>query len=181
MKKNIPIYLYGLITILAGVFLVVSKDSSLNEIKFKLAITLLVGAFFAFATAAFRQNKQVQFAYHTMHAFAMLLYAIALLFFCNSMERFINFTFYLFIFYSFSEIILCSWIFNLAQKVVFKIVLIRVLLGLVVGIGAVIALNFKLVTLQVFGVLFIMVGANIMLYVPVMKAKEPIKMLNKEL
>jgi uncharacterized membrane protein HdeD (DUF308 family) len=170
MKKHLPIYLYGSIIILVGVFLLFSENSSFKIIKITLGISLIVGAIFAFITAFSRQRQEVQFAYHEMHALAMLVYGISLILLCNSTEKLISFTAFLFIFYAFSEIIFCNWLFNLAQKVVFKIVAIRALLGLIIGIGTVVAMNYTEFTIQIFGAMFILVGINIILYVPVMKA-----------
>jgi uncharacterized membrane protein HdeD (DUF308 family) len=170
MKKHLPIYLYGSIIILVGVFLLFSENSSFQTIKITLGISLIVGAIFAFITAFSRQRQQVQFAYHEMHALAMLAYGISLILLCNSSEKLIAFTSFLFIFYAFSEIIFCNWLFNLAQKVVFKILAIRALLGLLIGIGTVVAMNYTEFTIQIFGAMFILVGINIILYVPVMKA-----------
>jgi hypothetical protein len=75
----------------------------------------------------------------------------------------------LFIFYAFSEIIFCNWLFNLGRKVLYSIVIVRFLLGLLIGIGTVVAMYQTEHTLQIFGVLFLMVGLNVLLYVPVMK------------
>jgi uncharacterized membrane protein HdeD (DUF308 family) len=169
MKKHLPIFLYGSIIILVGVFLLFSENSSFQIIKITLGISLIVGAIFAFITAFSRQRQQVQFAYHEMHALAMLAYGISLILLCNSSEKLIAFTSFLFIFYAFSEIIFCNWLFNLAQKVVFKILAIRALLGLLIGIGTVVAMNYTEFTIQIFGAMFILVGINIILYVPVMK------------
>jgi uncharacterized membrane protein HdeD (DUF308 family) len=170
MKKYLPIYLYGSIIILVGIFLLFSENSSFQIIKITLGISLIVGAIFAFITAFSRQRQQVQFAYHEMHALAMLVYGISLILLCNSSEKLIVFTSFLFIFYAFSEIIFCNWLFNLAQKVVFKILAIRALLGFLIGIGTVVAMNYTEFTIQIFGAMFILVGINIILYFPVMKA-----------
>ena len=170
MKKHIPLYLYGLIIILVGIFLLVSENITFSLVKYSLGILLILGSIFAFITAFSRQRKQVQFAYHEMHALAMLVYGIVVVLFCNSSERLELVTAFLFIFYAFSEIIFCNWLFNLGQKVVFKIVAIRALLGLVIGIGTVVAISYSEISLQVFGFLFIMVGINIILYVPVMRS-----------
>ncbi|OYU84887.1 MAG: hypothetical protein CFE24_04465 [Flavobacterium sp. BFFFF2] len=171
MKKQLPIYLYGSIIILVGVFLLISEHNPFQKIKLIVGISLIVGAVFAFISAFARQRQQVQFAYHEMHALAMLVYGIALFLFCHSMESLTSITAFLFFFYAFSEILFCNWLFNLAQKVVFRIVLVRVVLGLAIGVGTVFAMNDSAFPLQIFGILFIMVGINILFYVPVMKAK----------
>lgn len=180
MKKHLPIYLYGSIIILVGAFLLFSENNSFQIIKITLGISLIVGAIFAFITVFNRQRQQVQFAYHEMHALAMLAYGISIILLCDSSEKLIAFTSFLFIFYAFSEIIFCNWLFNLGQKVVFKILAIRVLLGLLIGIGTVVAMNYTEFTLQLFGALFILVGINIILYIPIMKAKQSIE-IPKEL
>jgi hypothetical protein len=138
-------------------------------IKLTLGITFIIGAVFAFIATLSRQRKQVQFAYHEMHALTMLIYAAAILIFGNSIQEIIFFSYFLFIFYAFSEIIFGSWIFNLAKKIVFKILIIRILLGLMTGIATIVAMNYTDFTVEIFGVLFILVGINILLYVPVVK------------
>jgi len=175
MKKHLPIYLYGTIIILAGAFLLFSANNSFPIIKLTLGIGLTAGAIFAFVAAFMRQRQQVQFAYHEMHALAMLAYGITLVLFCNSLEQLIEFTAFLFIFYAFSEIIFCNWLFNLKQKVVIKIVAVRALLGLVIGIGTIVAMNYPDFTLRQFGVLFILVGINVICYVPVMRVKQSVE------
>jgi uncharacterized membrane protein HdeD (DUF308 family) len=181
MKKNFSIFLYGIIPVLVGFFLQFSENSSLVGIKIFLGVSLIVGSIFAIVSAITRRKDQVQLAYHEMHAFAMLVYSITLFIFCDSMEKLIACTTFLFIFYFFSEIIFCFWIYNLEQKVMNKIVAIRLLLGLFVGIGTIVAMNYTEYTMQIFGLLFILVGLNIVLYVPVMKGKESVLTFKYEL
>jgi hypothetical protein len=45
-------------------------------------------------------------------------------------------------------------------------------LGLGIGIGTVITMYFTTFQLESFGVLFTLIGINILLYVPIMKGKE---------
>lgn len=90
-------------------------------IKMTLGISLIVGAIFAFVTAFVRQRQEVQFAYHQLHALAMLVYGISLVLLCNSTEQLILFTAFLFVFYAASEILFCNWLFNLAQKSFLKL------------------------------------------------------------
>ncbi len=172
MKKYFPIYLYGAIIILDGILLQFTKYSSFNTIKLSLGISLIIGALLAFMAAFSQPRKQVQFSYHEMHAFAILVYGVSVLVFGNTIEKLICYTGFLFIFYSFSEIIFCFWLFNLGQKVKNKIIIIRFVLGFLIGLGAMISMYFSSFTLLGFGILFIMVGVNIMCYAPVMKGKE---------
>ncbi|MCP9768730.1 hypothetical protein EGI22_12460 [Lacihabitans sp. LS3-19] len=172
MKKFLPIYIYGSIIIFEGIFLVLSKDISFLTINHTTGFLLIFGAIFAFVAAFSRQRKQIQFAYHELHALAMLAYGLSILIFCNTIEKVISLTEFLFIFYMLSEVIFCSWLFNLGQKVVFKIIIIRLLLGIAVGIGSVLVLNQSAFQLEGLGILFLLVGINILLYVPVLKSEK---------
>jgi uncharacterized membrane protein HdeD (DUF308 family) len=172
MKKYTPIYLYGAVTVLEGIFLLFSRDSSFHLIKMTTGVTLTIGALIAFYAAFTRQRNHVQFAYHEMHALAMLVYGISVLAFCNSFEKLVSFTAFLFIFYFFSEITFCIWLYNLKRRIVLKIVIIRLILGLAIGFGTIIAMNFPKFDLECFGLLFMMVGINILLYAPVMKGND---------
>lgn len=173
MKKQLPLYIYGAILVLLGVFLIFSAHDHFLTLKYTLGTATLVAAYFAFKTAFSRQRTQVQFAYHEMHALAILVYGVSVLFFCTTTATLVNYTTFLFVFYAFSEIIFFSWLFNMGQALVIKIAIMRALLGLAVGLGSAIAMYCTAVTFEVFGLLFIMVGVNIVLYVPVMKANQP--------
>lgn len=169
MEKYLPVYVYGILIVLSGVFLLFSNNSAIEVIRWTLGITFTVGAAFAIFAAFSRQRRQVQFAYHEMHALTMLVYGVSLLLFGDTLDKIILFSSFLFIFYTFSEIIFCNWLFNLEKKMALNIIVVRLLLGLAVGMGAVVAINYTAFTLPIFGVLFMMVGVNIILYVPVMK------------
>lgn len=172
MRKYITVYLYGLSIITAGIFLTSSAYSSFKEFNIIIGYIITIGSGFAFTAAMISQRKQVQFAYHNLHALIMLVYGIFILLFCDTVDKLLSATSYLFIFYAVSEIIFCSWLFNLSQKVVFKILFIRIFLGLAIGIGTVVSLYFTTFQTEIFGILFIFVGINILFYVPVMKGHE---------
>lgn len=172
MKKYLPIYLYGFSIILAGIFLFSSAYNSFKEVNVIIGYMVTIGAGFAFTAAMINQRKQVQFAYHNLHAMVMVVFGIFILLFCYTMDKLLSATSYLFIFYAVSEITFCSWIFNLRQKVVFKILFIRIILGLGIGIETVITMYFTTFQLESFGILFTLIGINILLYVPIMKGNE---------
>lgn len=172
MKKYFPIYLYGAIIILSGIFLVVSKNRDFNTVRITLGVTLLFAAVPAFIATLTRPRKDVQVAYHEIHALTMLVYGIAVLAFGNTMEKLISFTAFLLIFYGASEILFCNWLLNLKQKVLYRILIIRLLLGLAVGFGTVIAMKYSEITLEIYGALFLLIGINVILYVPVMKENQ---------
>lgn len=176
MKKHHPIYIYGAIVILLGIFLMFSRYYTFQTIKMTLGITIIIGAILALLKALSRQRKQIEFSYHEIHSLAMLGYGISVLLLANSLETLIYLSAFLFFFYTFSEIIFSTWIFNLGKTVDYKIVAVRVFLGLMIGLGTVAILYYfasnQMAVIEGFGILFIIIGINILLYVPIMKRKE---------
>ncbi len=149
--------------------LLFSENFAFSTIQFVLGAILIIAAVIAFIAAFSKQRKQVQFAYHEMHALAMLVYGISILVFCNTVEAMISFTEFLFIFYALSEIIFCNWLFNLGQKVLYRVIFVRLIIGLAAGASTVVIASFSMFKLEAFSLLFILVGINVLLYVPVMK------------
>jgi uncharacterized membrane protein HdeD (DUF308 family) len=176
MTKNYLLYLYGGSILIGGTFLLFSQNISFSAVRIILGGTLIFGAIFSFLIALSRQSKNVQFVYHELHFLPMMVYGVYVMFFCNELESLIYYTSYLFIFYTFSEIIFCNWLFNLRKKVKYKVIFVRLALALLVGVGVIFIMYYPHpnteVNLEHFGMLFIIVGVNILLYVPVMKTKE---------
>jgi uncharacterized membrane protein HdeD (DUF308 family) len=172
MKKYFPIYFYGAIIILEGIFLLFSEFNTFRVSKLVLGGALTFASILAFIAAFSPRRKQFQIAYHQMHALTMLVYSLLILTFCYTFEDLQFFTSCLFVFYAFSEIIFSIWLFNLASKIDFKIIIIRLLLGLLIGIGAVAVMGYKEENLVSYGLLFIAVGVNIILYVALLKERQ---------
>lgn len=175
MTKNFSVSLYGSIVLFVGVFLLLSGKTSFETVRFTLGIALCLGAGLSFLSALSLKRKQVEFAYHELHAMAMLVYGLSVLLFANKMETLISFTSFLLFFYAFSEITFCTWLFNLGRKMIHKILIIRLALGLMVGSGVVFIMSYHEAheenTLEGFGFLFLLIGTNILLYVPIMVEK----------
>jgi hypothetical protein len=175
MKKNLPLYLYGTIMIGEGALLMLSQNSTLETVKFILGIGLIIGSMLAFFTAFSRERRQVQFAYPEIHALTMLVYGTYILFFCKTLENLTNVTAFLLLFYPFKDIIFCNWLFNLGQKVLFKILFIRLFLGLLIGVGTITSLYYQDInlegTIRGCGVIFMIIGINVLLYVPIIKSE----------
>jgi hypothetical protein len=176
MKKNTPIYIYGVTIIMAGIFLILSMNYTFENLKLAVGISLIFGALLAFSKALTREKKQVEFTYHRIHALTILVYSTAILVFANTTENFIFLSIFLFFFYAFSEVIFCSWLLNLGRKTTYKIIVTRLLLAIVVGLGTVFLMIYPSITFETelsgFGMLFIIIGINILLYVPIMSTKK---------
>jgi uncharacterized membrane protein HdeD (DUF308 family) len=176
MKKNIPLYVYGAIIIGEGLFLILSNSSSLHSIKIPLGFGFILGSVFAFFTAMTRRGQQVQYAYHQIHALSMLAYGLAIIFYADTIEMLIYFTAFLLLFYSISEIAFCNWIFNLGKRVVYNILIVRLVLGFAAGIASVVSLAHHELdikrSMSIFGAFLILIGINVVFYAPVIKRAE---------
>ncbi len=60
-----------------------------------------------------------------------------------------------------------------------KIVIIRLLLVLSIGFLSVTAMNFPDTTIEVFGAMFILIGVNLLLYIPILKRSQTIDSINE--
>jgi len=171
MLKQFSLYINGSFIIAIGLLLLLLRGADLSAVKYTIVPCLFIAAIFAVMTALARNRKQVQFAYHETHGFTLVLYAIALLFFANSFEKFNLFTAFFFFFYAVSEIIFSIWLFNLVGKVNLGVVIVRMIIGLLAGIGAIVSLNYdnQTGTSFSFGIVFILIGVNVVLYQPAMK------------
>jgi hypothetical protein len=173
MKKSLPIYVYGVIILLESIFLLFSENWTFDTLKFTVGLPLVLGSLMVIVTQLSYKNKPVAFLYHAMHAFTMLIYGFFVLLICNKLETLIYLNYFLFFFYAFSEIFFCFWLFNLGNKIYYRIVIIRLLIGLLIGIGVTVIMydpdiHFG-VDMEKFGLLYMLVGINLMLYTPIVK------------
>lgn len=160
--------MYGGITIAAGLVLGSLNSGPFNTLKLTLGFTLVADAIFAFATGFQSKRSEVKFAYHELHALAMMGYGVSIMLFCETMENLLFLTAFLFLFYALSEIILSSWMFNMGKKVSLRVLV----LGVFLGLGTVVAMNDTGIAVEVFSVLFAAAGINVLLYVPIIKSQQ---------
>ena len=157
---------------ICGVVLFFAENSNFELTKNIIGIGFIIGALLAIISAFSSQRKQVQIAYHELHALTMLVYGVTILVFVSSLENLVSLSIFLFVFYSFSEIIFCNWLFNLTKKMNYKVLIVRLLIAAIVGLGSIITIFYPRWTFEIFGLLFILIGLNIMLYIPIMKTRE---------
>ncbi len=157
---------------ICGVVLFFAENSNFEQTKNIIGIGFIIGALLAIISAFSSQRKQVQIAYHELHALTMLVYGVTILVFVSSLENLVSLSIFLFVFYSFSEIIFCNWLFNLTKKMNYKVLIVRLLIAAIVGLGSIITIFYPRWTFEIFGLLFILIGLNIMLYIPIMKTRE---------
>lgn len=172
MKNPTALYLCGIITIISGIGVFLIGAYNVSTLKYFLSISILLAGFLALVTALSLRKKQVPFAYHGIHAFALITYALILMFTASNNEFIIFLTAFLFIFYAVSEIIFCASVFNIQSKVNYQMLMIRISLGLLVGIATAFVMTYTLINMEiqliVYSIIFILIGVNVLLYKPIL-------------
>ncbi len=189
MSRNLSITVYAVLIIITGIILVMRGQYSVLSydnyslaggrypVTFIVAIVMLLGAGFAAFTAFQSIDFKLALKYHALHAFAMLVYGTAVLFFAVNLQKFLDITIFFLLYYGISEIVFCFQLLLMRQRSISsRIVGIRLFIGLFISLGAVSVLATfysdpnKAVLIS--GVVFVFSGINLMLYRTVQQAPE---------
>jgi uncharacterized membrane protein HdeD (DUF308 family) len=171
MFKYQSISVYGFLIILSGVSLLIKSGSDIKIHALVLSLTLILSSIIAGVAALKTLTNKVQSRYHTLHAVGLLFYGIFLFFYPKTVSEFSDITALFFIFYGFSEIIFCFWLFNLEAKIsIFQLVL-RLALGFVFFLSSILMIGlrhpYQAAELISAGVIFIIIGTQVVLTVPI--------------
>lgn len=171
MFKYQFISIYGFMIILAGVSLLIKSGMNIEMHAIIVSVIMLFSAIVAGLVALKTIANKVQSRYHTLHAIGLLFYAIILFFYKKSISDFSDITALFFIFYGFSEILFCFWLFNLEAKIRVVQLIVRLALGLVFILSSVlmIGLRYPYQSMELIsaGVIFIIIGIEVILTAPV--------------
>jgi hypothetical protein len=177
MNKKSYLVLQGVFFLLTGFLLILMAGESLQTIKYILLGGLTPSMILGVLTAAKRINKHIEFTYQIIHVFGISCYLLSLIFFCSNFDQLNNYTSIFFMFYAFSEIIFCNYLFNSNEHIKSNILLTRIVIGLICGIGSVVIFSlpdtnqaFKLIGN---GIIFSIIGINILIFRPILKNETP--------
>jgi hypothetical protein len=174
MIKYISLFVYACAVIALGLLMIFFQNIAFSNLKLTIGVGSIICSILAMITAKTRQPSQVQFAYHELHAFAMFAFGMVVLLLVASFEELNFYLSYLFIFYTFSEVLFCIWLFNLKQKVKYQIVYLRLFLSMMIGIATIVLMSLSAKSesfiMLSYGSIFILLGINVLLYNPVMKS-----------
>jgi hypothetical protein len=159
---------YGIIIVITGIIISLLAYNPSRVIQYIVAAGLFLSAFFAFITSSKSKNSVVPFLYHRFQAIGLLLYAIAILIYASSMERFLTITPVFLLYFGITEIILCFQFMELREKVNPLIIAYRIVIGILTGLGAVLILTTSYINpnnaLLGSGLAFIFGGAGFILF-----------------
>jgi len=171
MNKNQSLLLYGILIIVAGLLMVVLRTHTI--LTYSVAFCMITSALFALITAYKSRAHHVRIIYHETHALAMITYSVILLFLCTTLESFIQYTTFYFLFYFFSEVIFCNWLFNLKTKVSLEVLVKRIFIAFIIGVGTVVVISSNGINQELklmgLGVLMCIIGINTLYYKPIIK------------
>jgi hypothetical protein len=171
MFKYQSISIYGLMIILAGISLLIKSGTNIEVHATLVSVFILLSAIVAGWVALKTTANKVQSRYHTLHAIGLLFYAILLFFYKNSISNFSDITAFFFIFYGFSEILFCFWLFNLQAKIKVSQLIIRLSMGLVFFLSSLLMIGlrhpYQSLELISAGIIFIIIGIQVMLTAPI--------------
>jgi hypothetical protein len=178
MFKYQSISLYGFSVILAGISLLIKSGANIETHSFIVAVFILVSALIAGFVALKISANKVQSRYHTLHAVGLLFYAILLFFYKKTISDFSDITALFFIFYGFSEILFCFWLFNLQAKISVGQLIIRLTLGLVFFLSSILMIGlrhpYQSIELISAGIVFVIIGIEVILTTPIVTKLNPI-------
>lgn len=171
MFKYQSISVYGFLIITAGISLLIKSDSEIKTHALIVSSIMIISALISGFVALKTQANKVQSRYHTLHTVGLLFYGILLFFYPKTLSDFSDVTALFFIFYGFSEIIFCFWLFNLQAKISLSQLITRLILGFVFFLSSLLMIGLRhpypSTELISAGVIFIIIGIEVILTAPI--------------
>lgn len=178
MTRFLAQYLYGILIAVTGILLAVLSFDPSRTIQYVVAAGMLLSSIFAFLSAQKSRNAEVGLKYHVLQAVGTLAYAVAILVYATTPERFITISFAFFLYFGITEIIFGFELLGFKQKLSLHIIVIRMLIGFILTIGAVLiyitaSLN-ESTSLLIAGILIACSGVHFILFAKATKLLRPI-------
>jgi len=160
--------MYGfLIAITGAIIALLSYDPS-RTIQYVVAAGIFLSAVFAFITAAKNKNSEIRLKYHALQGAGMFAYALAILIYASTFEKFITITMAFLLYFGITEIIFGFQLMDYKRKIGMPVIALRMITGLLMAVGAVailaIAFLDKNKSLLLAGILIALSGINFILF-----------------
>ena len=175
MNKNATLYIYTMLLMISGIILIAMVQSPYTIFINTFFITILLSGLFALVAAYNHRSYQVPLKYHALHAVGLLIYGIAVLTLTEDLNHFFFITVFYLLYYGLAELVFGLQMLLQKDKMLFRIIVVRLALGFSVGlvvVGLFISLD-KYVNLtnsiKIIGALFIVTGINLFIFKEVLK------------
>ena len=160
--------MYGLLIVVTGAIIALLSYNPSRTIQYVAAAGIFLSAVFAFITAAKNKNTEIRLKYHGLQGAGMLVYALAILIYASTFEKFITITMAFLLYFGITEIIFGFQLMEYKRKISMPLIVLRMITGFLMAVGAVIILAIafldKNMSLLVAGILIALSGINFILF-----------------
>jgi hypothetical protein len=175
MTKYNALYLYAFLIIISGGVIVLLVEGPFELLKETFFITILLSAIFAGFTAFKCAPNQVPLNYHALHALGLFLYGLSFMMLAKDLSNLFQISIFYLLYYGLAELIFGLQMLLQKDKMLFRIIAIRLSIGFFIALSAVglfISID-KYINLtqafKVIGVLFMLSGVNLFFFKDVLK------------
>ena len=157
----------GLLISVTGIFLLLLSYNPSRIIQYGVAAGMLLNSFFAFVTSNKSKGLEIPFKFNWLLGLGMFVFALAILIYGSTFDRFITVTMAFLLYFGVVEIIFGFGLMAYKKSISLQIIVFRMIIGLLMAIGAVLILGIAIVdkntSLVVAGVLIFLSGVNFIL------------------
>lgn len=173
MTRYQPLTLYGIIIALKGIIIASLAYNPSRVIQYIVAAGLFLSAIFAFIASYKNRHQIIPVQYHALQGLGLIVFAIAIVIYAHTLERFIYVTTYFLLYFGISEIIIGFRLLISPQKANFQLILFRAIIGLLTTLGAILVLTTSYINPNIAllgsGIAFIFGGAGFILFAKILK------------
>ena len=174
--------LYGVFVSVTGIFLLLLSYNPSRIIQYGVAAGMFLSSFFAFVTSNKSKGSEIPFKYNWLLGMGMFAYALAILIYASTFERFITVAMAFLLYFGVAEIILGFGLMDYKRKISMSVIVLRMITGFLMAVGSVIIIGLayfdKNISLLVAGVLIFLSGMNSILFANAARKIASLKHLN---
>lgn len=170
MTKYNTLFIYAVLLMISGFVLIGLVEGAYKLLSETFFFIIMLCVVFASITSFKCKPDQVPLNYHALHAIGLLLYGLFFMMLANDLQKFFQFTIFYLLYYGIAELIFGLQMLLQKDKMLFRIIAIRLIIGFtiaIVAIGLFISLD-KYVNLinalKIIGVLFMLSGVNLFFF-----------------
>ena len=174
MKKAVNLTLVGICLIISGIVIILSENIGANNAKIIVPILFVLSGVFSLKHAM--SNKQgIDSKFQLIKGIGLLVFAALISFFADSSNSFLMYVTYFTLMYGLLEITFPFAVLNSKNRIAKQILAVRVVIGLVTAIGAVVLLFTTISSdsqgLIIAGALTILIGLSNLFFTNQLKTK----------
>jgi len=160
--------MYGFLIVITGGIIAALSYNPSRIIQYILSGGIFLSAGFAFITAVKSKNSGSLLKYHQLQGAGMVAYALAILVFGPTFEKFITVTMAFLLYFGITEVIFGFQLMEFKTKTSIPIITLRMITGFFMAVGAVVilatAFSDKNMSLLFSGILIALSGTNFILF-----------------